>query len=130
SLDQLMPTINRPNRVSESSATLLRRMTAHLPAKSPDASQQAVNRPVVISENDVESGMLNAVRTARSRAARSRGLPAANHAAGVLVIRICRIVGKIGPPRQKRPALSGKRQGESIPTWGGPSGQPVRAVMR
>src|SRR5438477_1357892 len=90
-------------------------MIAHFAAKFPDASQQAMNRPVVISENDVDSGMLNAVRTARRRVARSNGVPAVSQAPGRSSIGIWRIVGKNGPLLQKRPTLSGKRQPESIP---------------
>src|SRR5438105_11905642 len=81
--DQVIPASRTPNMASESSATLLRRMTSHFAARFPDRSQQAMNRPVVISEKEVESGMLKPVRTARMRVARSSGVPFVSHAAGL-----------------------------------------------
>src|SRR5438445_11555176 len=80
STDHVTPASNNPNNVSDHSATVFARMTAHFARHAPEQTQQAMNRPVVISENDVDKGMLKPVSTARKRVASSSGVPVANHA--------------------------------------------------
>src|SRR5579863_9152824 len=80
---------------SDSRATTFPRMNRHFDWKSPDKTQHSMNRPVVISENDVDNGMLNPVSTARMQVARSSGGPAGSQSKRVSgAARVCKFVDK------------------------------------
>jgi hypothetical protein len=66
--------------------------------------------PVVISENEVESGMLKPVSTAKKRVARSSGVPDIIHAAGLAGTAVCELVDKAKAPPDISPSAASRRQ--------------------
>src|SRR5665213_623866 len=100
-----MPASNRPNMASDSRATTLPRMTSHFDLKFPEQIQHSMNRPVVISENDVDRGMLNPVTTASMRVARSSGEWASGEPVSSQSKRLSGVASKCGFVDKEAPCI-------------------------